>query len=279
MQELTAAVDAALGLGFLYWLPALAAIGAAIYFPKSGKHRAIAAAFVVVLSLVLPAKVGYEAYAHSRYAQEAWAHFRKLCAEKSGEKIYKTFSGVKSVVVLKPLPPASDKDHFDQFWFGDPYSAFAHSERGAHEAGNLVGLVKLEKGVSNPEMGFEYVDLKRESDGTVTYQRIARPLGSTQRIVTSVQNSEAQFGIIWDDISSPRDRDFWVAGSRLQIIDLRDKSVVAERTGFLIEAGFGSRAASRRPWLSSRNPHTSCPPIRNGTFEDRWFVLRVLRPT
>ena len=56
------------------------------------------------------------------YVKEAWAYFKKKCETEAGEKIYKTFSGVKSVLVVKPLPPATEKDLYDQFWYGDPYS-------------------------------------------------------------------------------------------------------------------------------------------------------------
>jgi hypothetical protein len=89
--------------------------------------------------------------------------------------------------------------------------------------------------------------------------------------------SESQFGISWDDISTPEDRKYWVAGSRLQILNLADNSVIAERIGYFIEAGFGSTAGQRRPWQTSRGPNTTCPSIVNRDFSDRWFVLKVIR--
>ena len=71
------------------------------------------------------------------YVKEAWAYFKNKCDTEAGEKIYKTFTGVKSVLVVKPLPPATEKDLYDQFWYGDPYSASATSARGESAARRL----------------------------------------------------------------------------------------------------------------------------------------------
>jgi hypothetical protein len=278
VQELRAAAGAALGLGVFYWLIAAGAIVAALYYPKSRKLKAVAAGLAIVLFSLFPAKLAFEAYAHSRYAQEAWAHFRKLCAEKAGEKIYKTFTGVKGVVVLKPLPPASDKDHFDQYWYGDPYSAFAHSERGMHEAGNLIGIVEFTPDKGGRQKGFETVDIRVSNKGMGSVFRISRSAEHPFRRYVEIPESDARFGVSWEDISTPTDRRFWVAGSRLSIVDLESKALVAERIGYFIEAGFGSAAGARRPWLTSRGPRSTCPELTNGTYEDRWFVLKVLKP-
>jgi hypothetical protein len=64
----------------------------------------------------------------------------------------------------------------------------------------------------------------------------------------------------------------------LRVVDRTDNSVVAERNGYFIEAGFGSTAGGRRPWLTSRGPSTTCPPLINGDYDDRWFVLKSLIP-
>jgi hypothetical protein len=62
-------------------------------------------------------------------------------------------------------------------------------------------------------------------------------------------------------------------------MDLTDNSVVAERIGYLIEAGFGSIAGQRRPWLTARGigPNgRSCP--QTDSWSDRLFILKALKP-
>jgi len=44
------------------------------------------------------------------YAKEAWAYFKKKCETEAGEKIFNTYTGVKNVLVVKSLPPATEKD-------------------------------------------------------------------------------------------------------------------------------------------------------------------------
>jgi hypothetical protein len=275
VQELKAAAGAALGLGIVYWLIAACALAAAFYYPKPPKFKALAAGLVVFLFSLLPAKFAFDAYAHSRYAQEAWAHFRKLCAEKSGEKVYKSFTGVKSILVLKPLPPASDKDHFDQFWYGDPYSGTATPERGLRAASILT--LASRRGGQRQE-GFEFVEIGPELLKVAGYQRISSDSrGAYARI--EIERPESRFGVLWEDISTPEDRAYWVAGSRLRVVDRADNEIVAERIGFLIEAGFGSRAGARRPWQVSRHSRTTCPPLDwSDVYADQVFLTKVLKP-
>lgn len=209
------------------------------------------------------------------YAREAWAYFKKLCDEKSGEKIYKTYTGVKSVLVVKPLPPATDKDHYDQFWYGDPYSASAHSQRGRVEAA-ILASPDAPVAYNQLGRGFDFVELaSTASNGFIKYYY---PKGARDYVSQNIEHSVSTFGISWEDISTAEDRKYWIAGSRLRVTNLSDGSTVAERIGYFIEAGFGSKVGQRSPWLTSRGPNTTCPTIRNGYFEDRWFILKVLSP-
>jgi hypothetical protein len=109
--------------------------------------------------------------------------------------------------------------------------------------------------------------------------RIYRPeTNNKPAIKERIEQPVSRFGIAWEDISKPEDRKYWVAGSRLRVIDLGDNSIVAERIGFLIEAGFGSTASGRRPWLNARgvgpNGH-SCPAAHDAT--DQWFITSVFK--
>ena len=276
MLEFTGMGSVLRGLGFLYWVIAIGAISLALIKGKTPHAKALWATVAVAVFGYLPGKALIEQYQRDAYAKEAWAYFKKLCDEKSGEKIYKTHTGVKSVLVVKPLPPATEKDLYDQFWYGDPYSnATPWNERGEQGAIRMTGIFRSTTG---DQTGLEFVEIPGDDTGKYFYR-----LKSLDRYPyqtrSGTENSTSRFGVSWEDVSTLQDRKYWIAASRLRVIDLSDNSIVAERIGYFIEAGFGSTGGGRRPWLTSRGPNTTCPPLRNGDYEDRWFVLKSLIPT
>lgn len=278
MLELTGFGNVLRGIGLLYWVLAIGVVFLAIRYGKGTRGKIIWAAVAIAAFGYLPGKALIEQHQRDAYAKEAWAYFKKLCDEKSGEKIYKTHTGVKSVLVVKPLPPATERDLFDKFWMGDPYSdATPWDRRGEQQGQTLIGQQRFISG--RGEIGFEFFEQKITANDGQAFQRV-EPSQVPPYFVSksSIQKPASRFGVSWEDISTAEDRKYWVAGSRFRVIDLIDNSIVAERIGFFIEAGFGSTAGQRRPWLTSRGPSTTCPSLSNGTFEDRWFILKVLNP-
>lgn len=274
MLELTGMGSVLRGIGVLYWLLAIGAIALALIKGKTPRAKALWTTVAVVVFGFLPVKQMVEQYQRNAYAKEAWAYFKKLCDEKSGEKIYKTFTGVKSVLVVKPLPPATEKDLYDQFWYGDPYSnATPWDKRGDTAARRLTGDSRLPDGMI--QRGLDFVEIKDElSNG---YTKIMRA-ESLDRNSTREQIEQpiSKFTVAWEDISKPEDRKYWVAGSRMSVTNITDNSIVAERIGYFIEAGFGSTAGQRRPWLASRGPNTTCPSV-SGDYTDQRFISRVFK--
>jgi len=279
MLELTGMGSVLRGIGFLYWALAVGALGAALYFCKGARGKIIWSAIVLAVFSYLPGQALIEQHKRDTYAKEAWAYFKKKCETEAGEKIYKTYTGVKSVLVVKALPPAEGDALYDQFWMGDPYSNATPGERAESAALKLasprdpIAFDQIGRGfdfvesLMPPNAGKEDVIIK------YSYSNGARD-HSQQRVDKPISH----FGISWEDISTREDRKYWVAGSRLRVVNLVDNSIVAERVGYFIEAGFGSRVGARTPWLTSRGPNTTCPSIRNRSFEDRWFILKVLNP-
>lgn len=270
MLELTGLGSILRGISLLYWLLAFTVIGLAIWKGKTVARKAAWAAAWTVVFGAWPAKVAVEGLQRQGYEREAWAYFKKKCETEAGEKIYKTFSGVKSVLVIKPLPPATEKDLFDQFWYGDPYSASAVSNRA--EAGARKLTLDSRSSAGRIRRGLDFIELRNEVG---EYIRITRsPSNDRKPSRELVQKPTSEFGVYWEDISTPGDRKFWVAGSRFRVIDLNDNSVVAERIGYYIESGFGSKVGQRRPWLTSRGPGTTCPPVQ-GDYTDQQFIAKV----
>ena len=274
MLELTGIGSVLHGIGLLYWLLAIGAVVLAIWKGKTQRAKTAWVLVAVAVFGFLPAKEVIEQAKRDAYAREAWAYFKKLCDEKSGEKIYKTYTGVKSVLVVKPLPPATEKDLYDQFWYGDPYSnATPWDKRGESAAATLTLDSRRPSGI---QKGLDFVEFKNDVGGG--YQRITRPPSNDKMAGREyVQTPISRFGVSWEDISKLNDRRYWVAGSRLRVLDLADNTIVAERTGYFIEAGFGSKAGGRRPWLASRGPNTTCPPLLGGDYSDNWFITKVFR--
>jgi len=276
MVELTVLGDVLRSISVLYWLLALGVLALVLWKMKGRRAKSVSALAVVAVFGWLPANQAYEAQQRLNYSREAWAYFKKLCDERAGEKIYKTFAGVKSVLVIKPLPPATEKDLFDQYWYGDPYSdATPWSKRGISAATTLTLNSRRPDRI---QKGFEFVEVKLEDHGPIQYKRITRSTSLDKAAgVEDIARPLSKFGVSWEDISTPGDRRYWVAGSRLRVIDLTDNSVLAERIGFFIEAGFGSKAGGRRPWLTSRGPRTTCPPLVGGDYSDQWFLTNVFK--
>ena len=276
MLELTGIGSVLRGLGVLYWLLAIGAVALAIWKGKNKRAKTVWAVVAVAVFGFLSVKGFIEQAQRDAYAREAWAYFKKLCDEKSGEKIYKTFTGVKGVLVVKPLPPATEKDLYDQFWYGDPYSdATPWDKRGDTAARRLTGDSRRPDGVI--QRGLDFVEMKNESGSG--YKRIRRAESHDKNAVREkIEQPVSKFGVTWEDISKPEDRKYWVAGSRMRVVDLTDNSIVAERIGYLIEAGFGSTAGQRRPWLTARGigPNgRSCPGADD--YSDQWFITKVFK--
>lgn len=276
MLELTGVASVLRGISLLYWLVAAATLALVLW--KGGRwwSKTIGTLIVVAVFGYLPLMEWIEAGKREAFAREAWAYFKKKCDTEAGEKIYRPVPGVNSVLVIRALPPANDNDNFDQFWYGDPYSGSASENRGTYAATRLVSDWRHRRGVG-VQRGLEFVEMKNESgDG---YTRIYRPESNDKLSVKEqIRQPISKFGVSWEDISTPQDRKYWVAGSRFRVVDLADNSVIAERIGFLIERGFGSRAGHRSPWLTARGigPNgSSCPAAYDPT--DQWFVSSVFQ--
>ena len=274
--------DIANAISIVYVVGFLIALGLALYFIKPAWGKALGALVVTggfaypILATVIPEQRAMKE--HIAFSNEAWNYFRKKCDDESGVKIHKTFSGIKSVLIVKPLPPAGPADVNDQFWYGDPYSSTSYGEdRGINEARKFI--VYLRDDPKPNTVGFEFVELRDERNGVIRFLKISPSRdGPYLRKLEDIDRPVSGFGISWQDISKPEDRKYWVAGSRFQVIDLSNNTVVAERVGFLIEKGFGSRAGARSPWKATRafyEKNTSCP--QAGDEEDQKLVFTVLQ--
>ncbi len=271
-------------LGLLYWALALAVAGLALWLPKSWWLKLPLAALVLAAFIVPVAGHVQQQGAQRDAAQErldaSMALFQERC-KTAGERITRTVENVEGVVWMKWRD--QEVNYQDQFKLDDPYGADCGLE------GCIVLLLKSKDAASRfPESAkrhagrYDYVQSIDPEDGR-PYQYTGHPKSVKEespeefsRYVRStgigaepdgsylalkktllVNGLTARYGVTWDDISTREDREHWIAGSSLKVLDLRTNEVIAERIGYMIDRGQGSQAGFRSPWGYANE--TACP--------------------
>jgi|GEM_PF-608880 len=311
MVELTWVPEAIRAFFWLYIITAVIALILAMVKPKTMLLRVVWSSVVLLVFVGLPyfklkdnkaetaLKESNEIYKAKLAVAEA--AFNEHC-KSSGEKVNKTVEGIEGVFWMKYRPISSNQG--DQFKLDDPYGHDCSEEH------CIRGLLKVSKGAElNPKeaqehsKGFTYVEaidpqdnqlyryigvLKPKSTWTqekleAYYKKLDRPIdpsdygfGLERELITK---NAAQYGITWEDLSTQEDRQKWIAGSTLQILDLKNNEVIAERIGYMMDRGQGSRGGFRAPWqMALRN---ACPAFSDGqrTYQAMpKFVFKYLIP-
>ena len=267
------------------------------------------------LAAVLFAVTALTACAQTPPAQEdpkgrlakAEAMFAERC-KKAGVFIHRTAENVEGVFLMKLR---SDRINFgEQYRMDDPYGSdtgdagyIKHFLRGRTAKGSISNNSDI---VSK---GYRYVEALDEKDGKrYRYTGSMKAIGKMDVTAFNVQielkrnpnydlniyafvldkvpaiGPAPRYGVTYDDISTREERDYWIAGSSLKVIDLQTKEVMAERIGYMMDRGQGNTSGGRSPWLlATRN---ACPafPMTSGSHpvqihQTRYFVERVLRIT
>lgn len=218
--------------------------------------------------------------------------FKERC-RTAGEKIYRTADKVEGIFLMK-LRQTSN--YGKQFEMDDPYG---HDSTGDEYFNSfLVGRNRngfLSRREDATQTGYHYVEALDPQDGK-RYRytgRMDQPwlrdkhYGEWVREFvldkTPSPGPMPRYGVIYDDISTREERDYWIAGSSLKVIDLKTNEVMAERIGYMMDRGQGSTAGGRSPWLLAAR--YACPefPIDGSRQTDqvgqtRNFVEKVLKP-
>lgn len=247
-----------------------------------------------------------EARVRQETAMQMW---QERC-KKSGEKIYKTVDGVEGIFLIK-VRPDRDLNYSDQFRLNDPYGSDVEGDGyigrflrgGSQDRDNRPPPAELNLSAR----GYKYVEAKNPADGiTYRYTGQIKVIGHKNRSAPAIQdelkknpsfdtanrafvlektpikNPTTRYGVTYIDISTPEDRNHWIAGSSLQVIDLHNNEVIAERIGYMIDLAQGSQAGNRSPWLFAAD--NACPPFAPTrgftaqTGQTYRFTEQVLRP-
>jgi hypothetical protein len=291
--------------GNLYLLLALIGVCIALWKGKTWLRKGIYAVLVLAaFTAPLAPEVTRQIEYRNRFAT-AQSMFAERC-KTAGERIYKTVENVEGVYLMKIRTPTN---FGNQFALDDPYGndfdgdAYVKSfARGASQAG------KRQEDISPngpARLGYSYVEAQDPKDGQ-RYRytgRIEQPSLTNKhysedykRFVldkTSAPGKPPRYGVTYDDISTHEEREYWIAGSSLKVVDLETNEVIAERIGYMVDWAQGSRAGQRSPWLFAAN--NACPDFYRNyknlkpgphqhadgmqTYQTLDFVEKVLKPS
>ena len=223
--------------------------------------------------------------------------FEQRCLN-ADEKIYKRIENVDGIFLLKLRP---DKINFsDQYLLDDPYGRDFNGDayilsflRGFYE--NNYGKPDHPLPSASPHTGYRYVDAVDPKDDRryryVGVVETADPLDLSytkdySRFVLkrSVPDSAVpQYGVSYEDISTKEERDHWIAGSSLKVIDMKTNEILAERIGYMYDPGQGASSGGRSPWMIAASH--SCPSFgthhgsASQALQAETFVGKVLKPS
>ncbi len=237
---------------------------------------------------------------------KAEAMFAERC-KKAGVFIHRTAENVEGVLLKKLRPKGIN--YGDQYRMDDPYG---------HDSGGETYIKTFFAGFyripENPtpqwrrRLGYHYVEALDEKDNKrYRYTGSMKAVGRMDATAFNVQvelkrnpnydlniydfvldkapahGPAPRYGVTYDDISTREERDYWIAGSSLKVIDLNTNEVMAERIGYMLDRGQGNTSGGRSPWLlAARNAcpafpsATGIPPVQ--TDQTRNFVTNILRP-
>ncbi len=292
----------------LYWVLAAGLAIGALCLPARWIFR-------IPLAVLIPAAFVVPAWRHGQELQaqqaayrarldDATGLFQQRC-KLSGEKILRTVTDVEGIVWMKWRPEGTNLD--DQFKLDDPYGKDCGGE------GCILQLLRVTKDIDrNPEEAmrhkgvYRFVESTDRSGNHVRYvaamvyrgtwsdQAVARFIAANGRHPGQdiywpglqgqpIDRFTARYGVTWDDISTREDREHWIAGGSLKVIDLQTNEVIAERVGFMMDRGLGSTAGFRSPWGFAHD--VACPEPRRVSdgraYRDQntpIFASKVLRP-
>jgi len=189
-------------------------------------------------------------YQYDKRVERAEAMFQTLC-KRSGVFIRRTVRDVEEIRLINVRDPEARSDR--QFTLWDPYGDEPGAE--AYIATFLERPADCADGEVGSMSARRFRAVYAELPGG-TMKRFSYTSGG-RFSVHPVTGPTPRFGVRFKDISTREHRNYWIAGSSLQVVDLLNDEVIAERIGYLWDPGQGDRYGGRSPWgMAARR---ACP--------------------
>jgi hypothetical protein len=260
---------------------------------------------IACVALLATALLGCSATARRQHElserqKTAMAMFNERC-KRAGELIHRTVDDVEGIFLMKVRPVRIN--YGDQYALDDPYGRDL-SGGGGYIESFLRGSYDFGSGkkeIGPASRGYLYVETVDPKDAVryrytgsikeVTHVDSVMSGGDGKTTFNSkefvVEQAVARgegprYGVTYDDVSTHEERDYWIAGSSLKVIDLHTNEIVAERLGYMVDLFQGSRAGGRSPWLFAADHACPAFPGKYGSFnqarQTERFVEKVLKP-
>src|SRR6218665_995763 len=274
----------------------VALLWACLWFPRRWWQKTVWAGVVLLVFVVRLCLRQLEEYRISEALKARYKKAKALFDERcktAGEKIYKTVEDVEGVLLLEVWPRSSESDWRDPQWpiaglplqrggndYIESFLLWEHPS-GSPDRGYLINTKDRARHDGYKTLpGYAFVDVK-EADGFVYRYRPRVPPEVKIMGGERLSGAMARYAISFRSITTnPADRDQWVAGMTVLITDTKNNEVIAEKTWYSFDTGFGSRSGKISHWLFA----TTCPTPAQGKmrgsspFETRFFVDQVLKP-
>jgi hypothetical protein len=247
------------------------------------------------------AKKAEEATYREKYAK-AEALFKERC-KTAGGVIHRTVKDVEGIELTKVRQrvPWGGKEYFDPMWAeaamagehrGDDYikqflmCEFIHPQL-PNERGVLGPKTWKPPGLDMPRKdGYRFVEVLDAKTGRRSRCAIPWKPGesswvASQQVCEPVEKSLTRYALDFEDIVDAADRQLWVAGTRLKVIDKQTGEVIAQLTKYIWDPGFGASTTGRWPWQHADNfgPSRNCPSTAGIKADfSRKFIDTVLSP-
>ncbi|MDI1267792.1 MAG: hypothetical protein PSV40_01635 [Polaromonas sp.] len=279
-------------------------------------HQLLAPLLSIVLILSACASTSGPGVAQTSERQaKAQAMFAERC-KTAGEKIHRTVENVEGVYLLKLRPKGTN--YGDQFKLDDPYGRDLDGE-GYVKTFVRDSFAKMRSPNPRPEwplrIGYSYVEVQDSRNGQrYRYTGAVKAVRKKDATALNVQmelrrnpnydlniyefvldripapGAAPRYGVTYDDISTHEEREYWIAGSSLKVIDLQTNEVIAERIGYMMDWAQGSQVGGRSPWLFAadnacpdfhrfKNPVVQTKGASNQSWQTLDFVEKVLKPS
>ena len=240
--------------------------------------------------------------ARTRY-ETAKAIFDERC-KQAGEKIYRTASEVEGITLLNVYPESVSSSKYnpeqDPMWPGaalpqqigeDSYinSFLGWSQKYEHNlefSPNYSLLIKpkyhpktnLHPYPTIPYKNYAFVDVVRENNHFSRYQLYPEAEMTSDHYMFHQElkgiQETSRYAVRYESIVEPQDRQHWVAGAKVSIIDQENQEVMASKTWYAFAPSLAPMRNGPTAWRHAMH----CP--KDGDYRDVVvkFVVTVIQP-
>lgn len=293
MLELGAGADILRALGWLYVGLMALLILAVLWFPRHWWQKTIGMV-AVLLIFVGPAWIKSQQRSHLVDQYKAkYEMAQKLFAERcksAGEKIYRKVEDVEGVLLTNTRGTFSIENYRDPNW---AYAGFPGESSGSQYIMEFLfynipasGKALRSLGPTPGGMrGYSFVDvevngirqryrLRDQSDYSLV--GFSDPVDRYGLRAPASKVVSTRYSISYENLNDSEARALWIAGGRIQVMDLETKEVLGEFVRYSFDPGLGDTSGERLAWLFSHQ----CPLSSYGgrTGHIRSFVEQVIRP-